>query len=215
MTDRSVALIVDWCGVLTTPVQLSFDSWMVREEIDPQGFSTAMPALHDEADSPLHRVERGEARREEFERSLAASLWTLAGGEAEPDGLLDRLFADVGCNDAMREVVRAARAGGIPTAILPKSWGMDYDEDDLLDVAGTLLLSGRMGVRKPELLAYVRASQSLSVDPANCVSVDDLGRNARGARDASMMSIVYEPGVKASVIDILTSRFGHNFWEQR
>ena len=52
-------LVLDWGGVLSTPVQDAFDTWMAAAEIDPKSFMRAMREFHNTADSPLHRRERG------------------------------------------------------------------------------------------------------------------------------------------------------------
>ena len=53
-------LVLDWGGVLTTPVQGAFDSWLAAAQIEPDSFMRVMREFHDTADSPLHRRERGE-----------------------------------------------------------------------------------------------------------------------------------------------------------
>ena len=60
-------LVLDWGGVLSTPVQDAFDTWMAAAEIDPKSFMRVMREFHNTADSPLHRRERGEISVSEFE----------------------------------------------------------------------------------------------------------------------------------------------------
>lgn len=45
-------LVLDWGGVLTTPVQAAFDSWLAAAQIDPDAFMHVMREFHDTPDSP-------------------------------------------------------------------------------------------------------------------------------------------------------------------
>ena len=81
-------LVLDWGGVLSTPVQDAFDSWRAAAEIDPKSFMRVMREFHNTPDSPLHRRERGEISVSEFEEALAPQLVTLAGQPVSAVGLL-------------------------------------------------------------------------------------------------------------------------------
>lgn len=191
--------MLDWGGVLTTPMDDSFRTWMSLEAVDPASFQACMRALHDEPGSALHRVERGEIDRAEFETALAAGLRTLDGGTVPGDGLLARMMAHLAPNEPVRALVRDARVRGWATVVLSNSWGNDYDLDDLDGLVDTVLLSDRIGERKPDAAAYLRAAGAAGAEPARCVFVDDLRRNVRGAEATGMRALHYRPGAEAQL----------------
>lgn len=53
-------------------------------------------------------------------------------------------------------------------------------------------VSCKMGVRKPDLDAYRIPAGELGVDPAQCLFVDDRGRNCKGAVEVGMRAIKFE-----------------------
>lgn len=201
--EASKGLVVDWGGVLTTPVQDSFDTWMLHEGIDPRSFKIAMRRMHNQDDSELKLVERGEVDRSFFETALARDLQRTNGSVVNPEGLLERMFGGISANHAMREVVRDASSGGWRTAILSNAWGIAYDEADLLQVVDVLLLSDVIGLRKPDPAAYFEAAESLGVAPSDCVFVDDLKRNVEGAQSVGMRGVLYLPGGENSLRALL------------
>lgn len=83
-SESAKGLIVDWGGVHKTPVRDSFEIWMLREGIETRSFIVAMRRMHNQTDSELHRVERGDADRSVFETALARDL-------ERTDGSLSRL----------------------------------------------------------------------------------------------------------------------------
>jgi len=202
-TTEPLGLIVDWGGVLTTPVDASFAVFTREEGIEPLEFKAAMRRLHDEQDSPLHRVEVGAIPRAEFERSVAGMLRTADGGPVHPEGLVSRMFAHALPNSAVRDLVTAARGRGWRTAVLSNSWGNPYDEEDLAGLVDAVLLSERLGVRKPEPAAYLAAADALGVEPSRCVFVDDLRRNTTAASALGMSAFQYRPGTEQMLEDLL------------
>ena len=97
------ALIVDYGGVLTSPVLGSMDSWVATDGIDPESFRNAMRDWlglsygTDSTESPVHALERGEVDVPAFERQLASQLRTVDGRPVQAEGLLTRMFAGPNC----------------------------------------------------------------------------------------------------------------------
>lgn len=186
-----VGLIVDWGGVLTSPVDHSFAAFVQREQIDPVRFASAMRRMHDEAGSPLHEVEVGNLRPTVFEEELASQLNTTDGSPVSSGGLLERMFRELTPNASMRSIVSSARERGWRTAILSNAWGLPYDEPDLKTVVDTVLLSDRIHLRKPDPAAYLHAAATIGLPPQACVFVDDLRRNALAAENVGMLGLQY------------------------
>lgn len=185
------ALVVDWGGVLTTPVKRIFRTWLARESLLETHFVAVMTDLQNQPDSILHQVERGEVSRMALERELAARLTERHDRQVDPEALLERMFAAAEVNDAMVEVLGYARNAGWRTAVLSNSWGNAYDEPLLESLVDAVLLSDRIGLRKPEPACYEFAAAALGVSPDACVFVDDLRRNVRGAERVGMTALRY------------------------
>lgn len=189
------ALIVDYGGVLTSPLLDTTDSWLDSDGIDPASFRDAMRDWlglsygTDAADSPVHALERGEVEVPDFERQLAARLKTLDGRPVDADGLLTRMFSGFGHEPAMTQALRHARAAGLATALLSNSWGLDYPRETWAELFDVVVISGEVGMRKPEAEIFKLTAQRLGLPPSACVFVDDLAPNIRGAAAVGMVGV--------------------------
>ena len=186
------ALVVDYGGVLTTPLDEAMRAWCDGEGIDNDHFRTLMQTWLREAaasPNPAYRLERGELTAAEFERLLAGELRTTDGRTLTPDGMLTRMFAGFRAAPAMVDVVRRVRAAGHRTALLSNSWGLDYDRTDWEHLFDVTVISGEVGLRKPEPEIYLLTADRLGLPPSACVFVDDLGPNVRAARQVGMIGI--------------------------
>jgi putative hydrolase of the HAD superfamily len=141
--------------------------------------------------SPVHRLERGEVSPEQFERQLAGEL-TSRGSPVEASGLLGRLLKGLDTLDAdMVGLVRRARAAGLRTALLSNSWG-DHYPDELWDgLFDATVISGRVGMRKPDPEIFRHAAELLGLRTAECVMVDDLPHNIEGAVATGMVGVLH------------------------
>ena len=98
----------------------------------------------------IHALERGEVAVAEFERALAARLRTLDGAPPVADGLLARMFAGFRPVEPMYDMLRAVRAAGLRTCLVSNSWGNDYPRDGWDELFDAVVISGEVGMRKPE-----------------------------------------------------------------
>jgi epoxide hydrolase-like predicted phosphatase len=198
------ALVVDYGGVLTSPLQDTMQSWCEDDEIDLATFRRVVrewfgTATGDEAErNPIHALERGEIAIPDFEQELAKRLTTHDGRPVEPEGLLARMFAGFRREQPMFDVVRRARQQGLKTALLSNSWGMDYPREEWDEVFDAVVISGEVGMRKPEPAIYHHAAGLLELPPAACVFVDDLPSNVQGAVDVGMVGVRFV-GVEQAV----------------
>jgi epoxide hydrolase-like predicted phosphatase len=179
------ALIVDFGGVLTTSIWPAFGSFCEREGLEPE---TVRELFRGEAEALglLRGLETGELSDPEFERSFGALL-----GVAEHEGLIGRMFADLRPEPAMVGAVRAARAAGLATGLISNSWGLGiYDRapTELFDAA---VISGEVGLHKPQPEIYRLACERLGIEPAAAVFVDDLRENCAGAEAVGMSAVLH------------------------
>ncbi len=181
-----MALFVDFGGVLTTSVWDSFDAFC-REHGLEQGAVKALFRDDPAALADLRELETGRIAEAEFERRFAERL-----GLEEAIDLIDSMFRGMLPEPIMVEAVRAARRAGVRTGLISNSWSTDhYDRELLAELFDDTVISGEVGVYKPEPEIYLLACERLSVKPAACVFVDDLRENCDAAEAVGMMAILH------------------------
>jgi epoxide hydrolase-like predicted phosphatase len=204
--ERPRALVMDWGGVLTPAMEETIRAWADTDRIDLAHFREVMQALAGLDPSPMHRLERGELATAEFELLLATEL-AARGSTVAAEGLLARMLRGLATLDpVMIEIVRRARAAGLATALLSNSWGEHYPQalwDNLFDV---VVISGRVGMRKPEPAIYEHTAGALGLAPQDCLLVDDLERNVEAATVAGMRAVLHR--TVEETLDQLEQAFG-------
>ena len=153
-----------------------------------------MSQAYDSAASPnpIHSLERGECSGAEFERILAARLLRTDGAAVAAEGLLRRMFAACLPVPAMYDAIRTLRAAGFSTALLSNSWGCEeYPRADFPGLFDTVVLSGEVGMRKPEKEIFLHAAKTLGLAPAECVFVDDMEANVTAAQACGMTGVLH------------------------
>jgi putative hydrolase of the HAD superfamily len=181
-----MALVVDFGGVLTTNIWTAFAAFCEAEGLAPESVRELFRE-DPEALALLRGLETGRLTDEEFESQFAALL-----GVAEHDGLIGRLFSGLRPDEAMLGAVRAARAGGVATGLISNSWGLGiYDRLDSTDMFDATVISGEVGLHKPQPEIYLLACERLGVEPAAAVFVDDLRENCAGAEEVGMTAILH------------------------
>jgi len=180
------ALIVDFGGVLTTNVFESFRDFCKAEGLDPDTVKSVFRERGEGLDL-LRQLERGELEVDEFSERFGPLL-----GVGETDGLVERLFAGVEADEPMVEAVRRVKASGRPTGLVSNSWGgTTYDRVVMDDLFDAIVISGEVGLNKPEPEIFRLAAERLGVPPEECVFVDDLRENCEGAEAVGMTAVLH------------------------
>jgi putative hydrolase of the HAD superfamily len=184
------ALIVDFGGVLTTSMRESFTQFVQREDVDGEHMHSVLFANYGEG-TLVQGVETGRVSMEEFERELAAKLRTRTGEAIESAGLVKRMFAGSSADTRMINAVRTARAAGVKTGLLSNSWGNrdSYEFEHFDALFDAVVISGEVGLRKPDPAIYALAARDVGLAPERCVFVDDIAANVRGAVAAGMVGV--------------------------
>ena len=179
-------LLVDFGGVLTTNVFASFKQFCVTEGLDPQAVKRLFREDPD-ALAELRRLEKGELSEEEFSERFGAML-----GLSETEGLVDRLFAGMGPDEPMIEAVKTAKRSGVKTGLISNSWGHGrYDRDAFPEMFDGVVISGEVGLYKPQPEIFHMGAERIGVAPEECVFVDDLKENCEGATAVGMTAILH------------------------
>lgn len=170
--------------------------------------------------SAIHKIEKGLITAEEFAELLAELLSRKAGRPIAAQGLIEGLFSGMELNEELWRAVVAARRTGVRTGLLSNSWGTHDQpdparEDVPVDPVGgsdephrprrlsgyprhrfaetfdTVVISGEVGMRKPNEDIYLLAAERLGLPPERCVFVDDLDRNVEVAERLGMAGLVH------------------------
>lgn len=181
--DPPRGLLVDWGGVMTTNLFVSFASFCEREGLEAQAL---VHQLREDAQARglVIALETGELDESAFERAFARRLGVGA------DGLVDRLFAGSAPDPDMQAAVLRVRQSGIPTGLLSNSWGTRrYPRERLAELFDTVTISGEVGLRKPAPEIYELAVQRIGVAAEQCVFVDDVPGNLQPAAQLGMATV--------------------------
>jgi epoxide hydrolase-like predicted phosphatase len=168
-------LLVDYGGVLTTSIPEAFRAFERSEGLEHTAVIRLLSA-DDRAREILVALEVGAGSEEAFEAGIGELLGVPGAG------LIGRLLAEVRQERAMLDAVRSARSAGIRTGLVSNSWGVGGYPAEVFDgMFDVVLLSGEVGLRKPDPEIYRRAAGALGLEPGECVFVDDMERNLEPA----------------------------------
>jgi epoxide hydrolase-like predicted phosphatase len=202
--SSAAGLLLDFGGVLTTSVTASFAAFE-REAGLPEGIVVALllDASRDADGGMVGRLERGEVEPDAFEEELRRRL--RSRGHTPPAGsLLTGLFAGLRPEEALWQLVRRVRAAGYPVGLLSNSWGgAIYPWDRLRTHFDVLVVSGEVGLRKPDPAIYALAAERLALPPSRIVFVDDLEPNVTAARRCGLWGILHRQDAAATVDAVL------------
>ena len=101
--------------------------------------------------------------------------------------------------------MKRARSAGVLVAALSNSWGTGaydpYDGWDLDGMFDAVVISDRVGMRKPEPEIYLLTAERLGLPPQACLFVDDTEPNLPAAMDLGM-GTVYFAGAAEEIAEI-------------
>jgi putative hydrolase of the HAD superfamily len=181
-------LLIDFGGVLTTNVFESFRAFCRDEGIDPERIK-ALFRSSPEALATVRALEKGEVSEDEFAERFGELL------ELDPvrrPGLVDRMFGHIQPDEAMVDALRRARGQGVRTGLISNSMGAGrYDRSTFPELFDGVVISGDVGMHKPQPEIFVLGAERAGVAPEECVFVDDLRENCEGAEAVGMTSVLH------------------------
>lgn len=173
-------------------------AWSDLDEIDYHHFQDAMSEWFGDFGgfearfNPVHALERGEMEVPDFELELARRLTRRDGSPVEADGLVGRMFSRFAHAPDMLGLVRRAKASGLETALLSNSWGDNYLRDGWQDMFDVVVISGEVGMRKPEAAIFEHTLGELGLPAGSCVFVDDHQANIRAAAALGVVGVWHQ-----------------------
>jgi len=192
---RPTALVVDWGGVLTEPLDSAIRAWADLDGVDFEHYLEVMrswlgPHQGELArDNPVAALERGEIEVPHFEEQLARRLAEASGHQVPATGLLQRMFDQFEHAPAMAALVLRAKRAGLRTGLLSNSWGNEYPREGWDEMFDVIVISGEVGMRKPEPDIFAHVLARLGVPAEQTVFVDDLAHNVAAAAALGIIGV--------------------------
>ena len=194
------ALVVDWGGVLTGSVDTVWSTWAEQDAVDHDHLRAALrgPTATDTGTdtsdagraSLVHALERGELTGPQFEQLVAQEL-ARQGSPVQAHGLLERMLGGLTPSASMLDVVARVKAAGLRTAVLSNSWANEYPREGWDELFDVVVISGEVGMRKPEPRIYQLLLDRLALPAGACVFVDDLAVNVAAAVQVGMVGVLH------------------------
>lgn len=187
-------VLFDYGGVLTGPVGESIRAWHDADRIDPATFTAALKQWLSRTvhwNTPIHRLETGELGIAEFEELFAAELRTLEGAPVAAQGILRRMFARMRPREEMFALVEDLRAAGVRVGLLSNSWGNTYPRERIDALFDPVVISGEVGLRKPQPKIYRHALELLDLPAGRVLFIDDAEPNILGAQAVGLRALLH------------------------
>ena len=179
------AVLWDFGGVISTS---PFESFNLYEEANglPRDFIRTLNATNPDTNAWAH-FERNEYTVEQFAKAFEAEA-AAQGYVVDAVAVLGSLRGEL--RPEVFAMIDAINAAGLVNAgvtnnfapMEPSEWHAKFK---------VIIESSRVGVRKPDPRFYELACDALSVAPAECVYLDDLGINLKPAKAMGMTTIKF------------------------
>ena len=191
MPER-LGLVSDFGGVLTTNVFDSFRAFCAAEGLEPEALTSLFSRDH-AAREAIVALETGRIDVLDFETQLGAFLGV------DGDTLVDRLFSTLHVDERMLGAVAELHDRGIRTCLLSNSWGTGIyaRATRVMGVFDANVISGEVGLRKPDPAIYRLTCERLGVAPERCAFVDDVEVNCTAAAGLGMTAVWFRDSAQA------------------
>jgi putative hydrolase of the HAD superfamily len=145
-----------------------------------------------EDDNLVTGFEMGRISEEDFSAELATRLSEVCGRPIESKDLVARLFSGMSIEQEMITAVEVARQAGVKTGLLSNSWGTGTYPREILDrLFDVIVISGEVGMRKPDPEIFRVTAEKLGVPPGECVFVDDHPGHLKAALELGMKTVLH------------------------
>jgi putative hydrolase of the HAD superfamily len=188
------ALVVDFGGVMTTSLENAMAAFAMKNGIEMQHLvRAALGAYTGAEDDLVTDFEKGRISEADFSIAFAARLSEYSGVDVEQSGLVAGLFEVLDLEEDMFELVERAKGGRYKTALLSNSWGMGlYPIDRIRALFDVVVISGEVGLRKPDPEIFELTVAKLGLEADVCVFVDDHPGHLKAAQEAGMTTVLHK-----------------------
>ncbi|GGT72743.1 haloacid dehalogenase [Streptomyces atratus] len=201
MIQHRKGLVLDFGGVLTTPLLPAALAFERREELTEGTLLTGM-YLNPEGIRLTEELERG---------MLTQTQWNEGAGRLlgiPPDNLMGRIFADLRPETSLIAAAAAARRAGMKVGVLSNSVGLTpwnlYDGYEVENLYDAVVLSEVHGTRKPEPEIFRLVLKELGLTAEECVFVDDTEQYLPPAAELGFATVhAVEPARTVTALETL------------
>jgi putative hydrolase of the HAD superfamily len=188
------AVISDFGGVLTSPLQDSFQAFQEVSGVSLEALGQAMAELAAaRGANPLFELETGRLTEVDFLGALGRRLSEQLGRTIEMDDFGERYFAHLKPNPEMIDYMRQLRGRGYRLAICTNNvrewesrWRAMLPVEEIFEV---VVDSAFVGARKPEPRIYELTLERLGVIADAALLIDDIEINCQAARELGMGAV--------------------------
>ena len=186
------AVIWDFGGVLTSSPFEAFARFETKRGLPADIIRRTNAANHWE--NAWAKFERAEIDIAAFDAAFAAESRAL-GAEVRGRDVLPLLKGDLRPEmvAALKMVGTHFRTGcitnNLPANSMGSADGRTLYVAEVMALFDHIIESAKIGLRKPDPRIYRMMTDTLGVDPKNCIYLDDLGVNLKPARDMGMTTI--------------------------
>lgn len=186
------AVIWDFGGVLTTSPFEAFTRFEKERGLPVDIIRRTNAANH--LENAWAKFERAEVDIETFDRLFAAESLEL-GAAVRGREVLPLLQGDLRPEmiEALKRVGAEHKTGcitnNLPANAIGSVSGRSLYVAEVMALFDHVIESAKIGLRKPDPRIYRMMVETLEVDPARCVYLDDLGVNLKPAREMGMTTI--------------------------
>lgn len=192
--SRYEALVIDFGGVMTTSLENAMAAFATAHGIEMQHLvRAALSAYMGAEDDLVTGFETGRISEGDFSVAFAARLKEYSSVDIGHDGLVPSLFETLDLEEDMFELVERAKSGGYKAALLSNSWGMGlYPIDRIRALFDVVVISGEVGLRKPDPDIFKLTVDELGLEAEKCVFVDDHPGHLKAAQEAGMTTVLHK-----------------------
>ncbi len=194
------AVIFDFGGVLTSSPFEAFTRFETERGLPIDIIRRTNAANH--LENAWARFERAEVNIDTFDEMFAAESLAL-GAEVRGRDVLPLLQGDLRPEmvEALKRIKAQFRTGcitnNLPANAIGSLTGRSLYIAEVMVLFDHVIESAKIGLRKPDPRIYRLMVETLKVDPARCVYLDDLGVNLKPAREMGMTTIKVTSGAQA------------------
>jgi putative hydrolase of the HAD superfamily len=188
------AVISDFGGVLTSPLQASFEAFHESSGVSLEALGEAMAHLAAvQGLNPLFELETGRLTEADFLSGLGERLSDRLGRPVAMADFGERYFSHLTPNATMIGYMRRLRERGYRLAICTNNvreweqrWRAMLPVEEIFDV---VVDSAFVGSRKPEPRIYELTLERLGVSADAALLIDDIEINCEAARQLGMGAV--------------------------
>jgi epoxide hydrolase-like predicted phosphatase len=197
-----VAVVSDFGGVLTTPLETAFLEFQQEHGIPLDALGRAIgAAAATNGAHPLFELEKGRISELQFTEQLSSALSDELGRTVDLGSFAAGFGTGLKPNPGMIEKMRALRDRGLRMALCTNNvrewearWRAMLPVDEIFEL---VVDSAYVGMRKPEPGIYALTLERLGLPGEQCLFVDDFEINCSAAAEHGMTTVWFRDNDQA------------------